>query len=115
MNIEDEIACIGYFGFGGGVLMSRDKAAGKHSGVIYCSFNCKTAGPCWDKHKQRVSRLFPDVSAETDRMQLLGVPSAGPNPYTMVVSGNIEDGIEVGEGRKPIDRGRATISYPFDS
>ncbi len=115
MNIEDEIGCIGYFGFGGGVNIARERVAGSQGGIIYCSFHCKQAGPCWDKHKQRVARLFPELAAEVDRMHRIRMPTEGADPYIMVATGNIEDGIEVGEGRQPINRERATIRYPFDS
>lgn len=122
---EEFLRCLGYFGFGGGWAMTADSFYHGKKGEMYCNA-CPVAKACWDKHRERVKKLYP---AMVERFEELiaehkgnGQAAAyamireyGIEPYMAVMMGNVEDGASVGAGELPKDRGDATLPYPFDA
>jgi hypothetical protein len=117
--IEKEFNCLGHYGFGGGVGIQR----GNLNQELYCSAKCPEAQRCWERHKEIVAGLYPDLTAEFEkRAQVKQGPALMKewvgefkiaDPYTMVMGGNIEDGSRVSAGWTPKDRGPGTLVYPF--
>lgn len=118
--IEQELKCLGYYGFGGGYELGQGKSA--PGAKIYCNA-CPLSTACWDSHRKRVAGSFPDATAEFDKLasavpgpaavQRWMAVTGGPDPYTMVFCGNIEDGVRVGGGGAPLDREHMTLSWPL--
>lgn len=119
-GIEKELNCVGYFGFGGGVSAARHGP--ELGGEIYCN-RCPLAGKCWNGHRERVRSILPDVMAEFEEMAKM---IKGPDliqawwerhktgdPLIGALGANMEDGMRVGEGGQPKDRGPLSIAYPF--
>lgn len=122
--IEKTLNCEGYFGFGGGYAMVKGFVLYPDRG-IYCN-SCPLNQSCWDKHKKRTAQVWPEVTSEFERMaqnmkgkgqelvRLWWNTHKVADPYTLVMTGNIEDGAAIAQGAAPKDRGPATLSYPFE-
>lgn len=121
--VEKEQSCHGFYGFGGGVLQARGVKA--PDGASYCSAACPIKGECWDAHRKRVDKIMPAVAAEfkklVDRFKGNGRRAVAEwarryktaDPYSVVLAGNMEDGLAVGAGMTPKDRGDFTLPWPF--
>lgn len=123
-GIEKELNCKGYWGFGGGHLIGQ-AGRPKQNQPLYCG-QCPLSQECWDAHRARVSMLIPGMTIAFDRIAKKheGNPDAmmeewfklsegAPDPYTVVMGGNVEDGIAVGSGGEPKKRGEGTLRFPF--
>lgn len=123
MKIEAHLNCHGYFGFGGGWDMIHHDRSPDGS-MIYCSAECQISTTCWDLHRQRCAYLFPEAFGAFE--EILARIDDGPSaveeyfvlydsaPAEMLVNaGNVEDGGRVAAGQGVMDRGRATLPYPF--
>lgn len=122
-RIEDEMHCLGFYGFGGGVAIARGQTGPQ--GEIYCGAGCTLQQACWEAHRARVKELAPAMVAEFERLvakhkgrgdlaakefyELHRTAEA----YAMVMMGNIEDGAAVGHGARPKERGPYTLPFPF--
>lgn len=132
MSIEQELSCEGYFGFGGGVSMARRRQNGRRQNggqdehELYCSAGCPLRDSCWDKHRARVARLTPDLveafealvrECDDDGQEAVRRWTAqydSPDPYSVVLLGNIEDGTAVESGEQPKDRAEFTLLWPLE-
>lgn len=115
MTIDDEFGCLGFFGFGTGVSIARDK------GSAYCN-GCPKRQACWEMHRARVREMFPDLAAKIDELGaqkdgnkkiMQFIQSGGVEPYVNVMTGNMQDGAQVVATGKVKDRGPFTLDYPF--
>lgn len=111
-----EFNCKGYFGFGMGVAVQR-----AHVIPNYCNV-CPLATECWNAHRARVQKHFPDLCAHIDELgkQPNGqkliyrfIQKHKTEPYSSVMAGNLTDGSFISAGRAPMDRGEMTLKYPF--
>jgi len=129
--VQEELRCLGYFGFGGGYEITSLRLSPKEAsrgvrgdGSLYCNAACPDADACWKIHRKRCADLFPDIDVEYRRMQEAGLK--GPDlvsafqskfdcapPDVLVMGGNIEDGMCLGAGGALKDRGPGTLSYPL--
>lgn len=120
---EQELGCKGYWGFGGGFAHARGFRSSK-DGELYCSGGCLISSVCWESHKQRTAEIVPAMTAKFEEM---AVDVQGPelmerwheltqsaDPYTIIIGGNIEDGMAVGFGAQPKDRGPYTLPWPLE-
>lgn len=131
MNLEDELGCEGFYGFGSGYLIGRalkgggDQALYHPENQNYCGGTCARSAACWWRHKGRVVWLTPDLTALLEGLAHDPLnPLQGPalireyaertkqdparsmvEPYVSVMGGNIEDGMACGAGGQPKDRG----------
>ena len=111
-KLHEKLKCLGYYGFGGGysLVASRDE--------FYCN-DCPTQTECWNKHKSRVATIFPE---STKAFEEMAKEVQGPDlmkqwfdlvktadPYTLVMTGNLEDGSLVASNLPPADRGEGTL------
>lgn len=133
VKLEDRLRCFGYFGFGGGYEMAM---GGNRPGrEVYCNRACGEREKCWRRHKDRVREILPGITELADQVAADGF--VGPayifeltrrlgesqgqaldttkpiEPYVLLMSGNIEDGILCGEGHGPKDRGPVTLAWPL--
>lgn len=129
MRLDEELACVGFYGFGGGVETGRRSNRGhqpRPGEPIYCN-RCPQKNECWQKHRARVREMFPAAAAEFDRIlaecgkngqlaveRFYQMHKSAPDDLT-VFAGNMEDGISVGAGALVRDRGPSTLPYPFTS
>lgn len=122
-GVEEVLNCHGFYGFGGGWLMSKDgPIPGKQ---MYCGGDCPISQGCWDKHRERVTRMMPDaVSLFEDWAKELQGPElvkkwfttfGVADPYTVVMMGNLQDGTAVESSGIPRDRDEWTVPWPFGS
>jgi len=123
VQIEEQLHCLGYFGFGGGWALARGKRF--KSGEIYCSSECPLRAPCWDKHRERVRGMVDACTAEFDALvdafggdgrravKYWHAMHKSPDPYSAVLLGNTQDGGSVASGGKPRDRGEFTLQWPL--
>lgn len=120
--VHEEYHCVGYFGFGTGV--SSFLTARRRVPTLACN-ECPAIKECFEAHKVRTKALLPDLTTEFTRM-VDENPDRGDlasikfhaqygvvDPYTIIMSGNVEDGVLVASGQKPKDRGEYTLEYPF--
>lgn len=147
VRIEKEETCLGFWGFGSGFEVGkfgqvqwgrlpketktfRDKRGDlkfKESVPVYCAV-CAESPECWKKHKERVAKIFPVVSAEFERRARADMAKGIDGnetvdawqkefntfpPAMMVTITNIDDGNLVGQGKPPEYRGVATLPHPF--
>ena len=126
-RIEQEFNCIGYFGLGSGIHAYRTPPKllpGRNEQIaMYCN-GCAVAQECWDRHRDRVRDLYPEVTAELDRLydkhndtakaieEFQHLHGDVVEPYLSVMAGNVEDGSAIAAGQSPKDRGKATIIWP---
>ena len=121
--IEERLNCLGYYGFGGGYKMGRRGSDSGPTGPIYCTNGCPISKKCWDKHRERTATIIPGLTEEFNRM---AEKIQGPklvetwfdkyklvDPFTVIMAGNIEDGIAIGVGGQIKDRGPGTLPFPF--
>lgn len=129
-QIEDRLGCFGYFGFGGGWARARQARRMRnhpHPAVSYCNV-CPRRRDCWARHRERVGKLFPaawglmleiverhpDDQGNAIIEEWAELTDGAVPPDFTVNAGNIEDGIEVGSGRTPKDRGeRLSLTWPL--
>jgi hypothetical protein len=121
--IEMEFNCLGYYGFGGGVVLGRNGPQ-REGSQLYCA-TCPLRSPCWEAHRENMQRQYPGLVEEFQRLlsKHLGRGDLAvkehtelhgqPDVYSTVMMGNIEDGCYVAATGKPKDRGAATLPYPF--
>lgn len=120
-RLEDQLNCLGYFGFGSGYgrLLGLTGA----DGSMYCN-QCPKAAACWQQHRERVRALLPDLCQMLDDLVAKHkgngpaavkemIQRVGVEPYSSLMLGNTEDGSRVQAGLAPKDRGPFTITYPF--
>ncbi len=130
MTIEKELNCMGYYGFGNGIeisRMKRDDITPEPGSPAYCG-RCPLGQKCWEKHRERVRVMLPDLSAAFDEVAARhkGNPKGmmeewtfivksdkQPDPYTTVMGGNMQDGCYVVATGRPKDREEGTIPFPF--
>lgn len=125
MGIEEVLACEGYYGFGGGWLAGNTAADdGARTGHSYCQI-CPLSQSCLQRHEARARAMFPDLAKLMDYLSReTGLHGAEldrefssrkhqESPWISVMRGNIEDGMQVGRGGHPGDRGPFTLPYPF--
>lgn len=130
MNLEDELGCEGYYGFGTGYVLGRALDGGGAQALHhpenqnYCAASCVRGAACWWRHKGRVVFLVPDLTALLEGLAHDPFnPLKGPalleeyatrtkqewprvvEPYIMVMAGNVEDGMLCGGGGRPKERG----------
>jgi hypothetical protein len=119
-SLNKELNCFGYYGFGGGYNIAKKK----QYGLVYCNI-CSQSSECWQKHRERVDQLYPEVTkafnclveqfggngqkAEEEWVKMYQTA----DPYILVFSGNMQDGGAIAAGKKPMERGAATLNYPF--
>lgn len=121
-DVRDRIHCVGYFGLGGGYAIGSADELPKDGQTIICS-DCDQSGPCWELHKKRCQKLDP---ARVEAFEEMAKTQSGEqlvqawimmtgelDPYTLGMQHNAEDGITVGQGGQPADRGVATIHWPL--
>ena len=123
MKLEEKLSCVGNFGFGGGYAIS--KLITPPGSELYCNSPCSLTTECWDKHKARTEFGFPTIVNAFKEMakEVQGHELArkwfqiagGPDPYTWVMAGNVEDGDLIGAGRHPKERGQMTLRWPIES
>jgi len=128
VTLEDRLGCFGYYGFGGGYAMVKWGVADDTRGAIYCGQGCRRSSKCWDRHRDRVRMMFPDLTqladeiAETHRgaaymtewlKQSGQSPESLVEPFSSVVMGNMEDGAAVASGGRPKDRGEWSLAWPL--
>lgn len=122
MSLETELNCVGYYGFGGGWKLAKEGNSHGHQ-ETYCG-SCSLAETCWNKHRDRVRQMVPDLMAEMDARVAAG--EQGPElvarwfkdfqcatPDIAVMAGNIEDGCYAASTGKVKDRKEGTLPYPF--
>lgn len=121
-ELHELLRCEGYYGFGGGWAMASGRTTDE--GEVLCGV-CPVREKCWETHKARVTRLAPDVVASFEELveecegngqvavQLWFKAHRTPDPYSMVMSGNIEDGLRVAQGHGPADREDCTLPWPL--
>lgn len=105
-KVEDELNCLGFFGFGGGYLFA--KPPGRPDS--YCN-TCVRHQECWDKHRERVAREAPEaVKYFLEMVDTWGGPQAAKkwfetfgqaDPYILVMYNNIQDGVDFARTGKP--------------
>jgi hypothetical protein len=115
MGLENELGCLGHFGFGTGYGTVKGYAG-------YCN-SCPRATVCWEEHKKICKQLFP---ALVEVFEEMAEKIQGPelvkrfqqlydavDPYTTRMVGNVEDGMLVASTGKPKYRDQATLPWPF--
>lgn len=120
-GIEAELECLGFWGFGGGYAIAREGQQGQE---LYCS-GCPLSQQCWEKHKARTADMYPAMVAS---FEALAAECAGDSkrlmsewwshvgnadPYTVVMGGNVEDGMSVANCGCIVDRGPGTLPLPY--
>lgn len=125
--IDLEFNCVGYFGFGSGVSISRSMTAldkvgftAPHSKEGYCN-KCPLSAKCWDKHREKVKSVVPELAEYIDyicrepskKEYQKFMNSGGADPYLSIMMGNLQDGATVVATGKPVNRGEMTLPYPF--
>lgn len=116
-----ELKCVGYYGFGGGYAKAKDFTY--EGDQVYCGV-CPIGQECWDKHKKRTGELLP---AMTEEFESRAKGKEGPelmeewweefqtaDPYTIVMGGNLEDGMSVAFVGVTKDRGPFTLTWPLE-
>jgi len=130
MSVHEDAACFGYFGFGAGYELGTHRLTPAQAsrirpdGATYCHAACPHSAACWEVHRRRVRGLFPDAMADFDR--LVVVYGQGPAvveawwhlygcapPDLSVMAGNLEDGLSVGVGGHPRQRGAGSLTWPL--
>lgn len=121
MDVEKELNCEGYFGFGGGYVMGK-RGKPLPGEASYCN-TCPLKDSCWTKHKERCATIVPAVVAAFEEMaKMMKGPELvqtwwqiydAPDPYTTILVGNMKDGTAVAVTGKPKDRGQNTLPWPF--
>src|SRR5436189_48357 len=98
MSIEQEFNCMGYFGFGTGVALSRAMSQGQQPTAGYCN-GCVLASPCWAMHRARVYRFVPDLAAHIDKLGkekdgkrkiIEFIKDNGTEPFMGMMMGNLD-------------------------
>lgn len=133
-RLEDELGCEGYYGFGAGYLWAKKGGPTKLHGEDredYCSSLCARKELCWFRHRGRVMWLLPtltatflnichqvradDPNASYDEIVKRWIAEAGnmADPFTTVLTGNLEDGGSVANAGRVKPRGPFTIRWPF--
>lgn len=119
---DHELKCKGYFGFGGGYALAKgDKY---EDGALYCNV-CPVSQTCWESHQDRARKLFPEMMKKLDELAEQGLEgnelmevwhefTETAPPDIMLNGGNIEDGMRVGHGQPPKDRGPYTLTWPLE-
>lgn len=131
-RIHERLGCFGYFGFGGGWEYARRsrraKKAKRDPGREHFCNVCPVRMGCWKRHRQRAAELFPAAwelmeeimakhpgDAGREILREWSERTYGATPPDLALNGgNIEDGMRVGGGGKPKDRGPYTISWPLE-
>lgn len=109
MSYEDDLACTGFYAFGGGYAGGDDPEA--HGESLYCN-ECPLREECWTKHRRRVARLMPWLVATFNRYREMATSDREavarfradfdiPDPFNAVMIGNFEDGLARGQGEEP--------------
>ena len=124
------LGCFGYFGFADGFDIKRTRllSRGRRAGATGPCAICDRGQACWDRHRERTRAFVPDLCRMFDEIagrhpgnsqgmfeEWFGKVGGGqPDPYTAVMSGNIEDGMLVRETGTPKSRGKATLTWPLE-
>lgn len=124
-SLEQTLGCFGYWGFGGGFEMGEaEKEDRGHNGYLYCN-KCPAAALCGDRHRTRASEIYGGMA--TEYANLLATHDGNAlaaqkefmskhgcvDPFTLVMSSNIQDGRLVGLGDEPAQRPRGTLTWPL--
>ncbi|MHB1419319.1 MAG: hypothetical protein ACYCX4_06965 [Bacillota bacterium] len=120
MKPEKELNCKGYYGFGNGYMMGTGQV------IMYCN-TCKEKEACWMEHRTRIDGLSPAATEYFMKLveenhgdgqkalkQWLEMTDGQPDPYMHAMAANMVDGNLVASGQMPMDRGKATLPYPFN-
>lgn len=118
----ETLRCYGYHGFGSGFEMASNRRLDRREG-LYCSRACSVGQACWEVHRRRVLVLFPAIESEFNKLSetMRGPPlveewrrrfGTAP-PAVTVLTGNVEDGARVAKGKRPKDRGDASLTWPL--
>ena len=128
-RVYDKVKCFGYYGFGGGYDMARQRNQGSGPPLgnrpTYCN-HCSLNAACWNAHRGRVRTLFPELTAyldtwtETGAAYLMRIQTefsadgkTVTEPYLNVMMGNMEDGARIANDIPPKDRGNGTLTWPL--
>jgi hypothetical protein len=115
MRIDEEFKCIGYYGFGSGASLARGGNGN------FCN-GCLVRQACWEIHKDRVRKYFPELAAIIDKLGsepdsqkkiMEFIKEHKVEPYSAVMASNVTDGSLIAHGLAPKDRGEMTLKYPF--
>lgn len=125
-TLEAELGCFGIHGFGSGVAWGRanvhpgEKLSGKDS---YCATDCADKLRCWNSHMQKCRIKFPGSTLIFDKMvngfgqwEAMRIwkkrnPQTPNDPYLTQMIANAEDGMLVGQGKEPKNRGSLTLTW----
>lgn len=122
-NLHETLHCLGHYGFAIGYA----RATGGPG--EYCN-ECPLRAECWTAHRALVAKIFPDLTAEFEKMarehheagkkdikelfeRWRAATTLQADPYSIVMAGNVEDGLNVGLGGRPKDRGDFTLPWPL--
>lgn len=128
--INEVLNCAGYFGFGGGYARALGRSF--PDGQLYCNV-CPEGPACWEAHRRRTAEVSPQLVAAFEAFvkkhgpgpdtlrRFLQVQAAEGierpvEPYTTVLSGNVEDGMAValiGEPRRRVLPGGKDVTVPW--
>jgi hypothetical protein len=125
MRVEEKLSCFGYYGFGGGWARAKHIVFDDPR-TLYCSGICPSKQACWDAHKKRAASLLP-AAVECFEEMAREMHGQGPalvkrfveesgmqaDPYTIVMMGNIDDGITVALEGRTKDRGEFSLPWPL--
>lgn len=126
--LEDTLNCFQFFGFGAGYASQRVAEFMPLNAKRYCDV-CRFRDACLSKHRERTRQFMPGLTQAFDQATEQGLtgharqiyvmdrfqlpPNTECDPYQLFANANTEDGIRVGMGGMPADRGQATLVYPF--
>lgn len=125
-NVDVELNCLGYYGFGGGYGKTKDAqlrvtlTGGQNR--MYCT-TCPQRIKCWELHTQHAQAIFPEAMGEylrraetmTDEELVTSWQHdfKCPDPMMSLMINNMEDGSAVASGFVIPDRGDRTLPWPF--
>lgn len=121
MKIETLYNCLGYFGFGTGVDLTQRRQNNFNGAPGYCN-GCQFAQTCWQLHRERCQKIFPDLCAYIDDLAkqpdgqqkiIEFIKQNKTEPYAGIMMGNVEDGAQIACKLPPKDRGEFTLKFPF--
>ncbi len=125
-NVDVELHCLGYYGFGGGYAKTKDAqqlvTLTGGQGKMYCT-TCPQRIACWDMHVEVAEAAFPqamkEYSLRATTMSDAELAASWqrdfkcPDPLISLMLNNMEDGIAVASGFTMPDRGERTLPWPF--
>lgn len=127
MDLPKLLNCFGYAGFGSGYALALYGPA-DDTDLLACH-RCAINDKCWDRHRDRVREMFPDLTAEVDAIAASGLKGDAymkavqalneemsdilVEPYIAVMAGNLKDGAQVATNSPLTDRGSSTLTWPL--